>query len=164
MSALSLKWTTDKADLDAAGAFLARVIAGDTAYISHGEIQTALSLDGKTWAPDLNERFAEDMRDLGNGRSVALAHRDGVLIGAAIVLWVTDEPDAPHGILEDIAIAADARGSGAGQALVDLIEAEAKARGMKWMFLESGLRNERAHHFFERSGYAVVSKVFAKRL
>ena len=79
------------------------------------------------------------------------------------MLWETEEPEAPHAILEDIAIEPVARGSGAGKALVDFIETEAKSRGMKWVFLESGLRNAGAHHFFERAGYEPISKVFAKR-
>jgi GNAT superfamily N-acetyltransferase len=157
-------WTADNAELQAVGQFLARVIAQDTAYISHGEIQSALSPDGKNWAPDLSQRFAGDMRQLGPNRSVAAMREDKALIGAAIVLWQTEEPDAAHGILEDIAIEPDARAAGAGQALVDFIEAEAKTRGMKWLFLESGLRNAGAHRFFERAGYEPVSKVFAKRL
>ena len=141
-------WTADDAELQVVGQFLARVIAQDTAYISHGEIQTALSPDGKTWRPDLAQRFAEDMRELGPNRSVAVMREDKALVGAAIVLWETDEPEAPHAILEDIAVEPVARGGGAGQALVDFIETEAKSRGMKWMFLESGLGNAGAHNFF----------------
>lgn len=159
-----IAWTADDAELQAVGQFLARVIAQDTAYISHGEIQTALSPDGRIWRPDLAQRFGDDMRQLGPNRSVAVMRDDKVLIGAAIVLWETDEPEAPHAILEDIAIEPVARGHGAGQALVNFIESQAKARGMKWVFLESGLSNAGAHHFFERAGYAPVSKVFAKRL
>jgi GNAT superfamily N-acetyltransferase len=157
-------WTADDAELQAVGQFLARVVSQDTAYISHGEIQTALSPDGKHWRPDLAQRFAQDMRQLGPNRSVAVMRENGALIGAAIVLWETEEPDALHAILEDVAIEPTARGAGAGQALVDFIEAEAKSRGMKWVFLESGLSNAGAHRFFERHGYVPVSSVFAKRL
>lgn len=164
MTSRVIAWTADDAGLQAVGQFLARVIAQDTAYISHGEIQTALSPDGKAWAPDLAHRFAQDMRDLGPNRSVAVIRDGKKLIGAAIVLWETEQPDAPHAILEDIAIEPAARSAGAGQALIDFIEAEAKSRGMKWVFLESGLRNAGAHHFFERTGYEPISKVFAKRL
>lgn len=164
MTNRTIAWTADDAELQAVGQCLARAISQDAAYISHGEIQTALSPDGRAWRPDLAQRFAEDMRQLGPNRSVAVMREDKVLVGAAIVLWETKEPDALHAILEDIAIEPAARGAGAGQALVDFIEAEAKARGMKWIFLESGLRNAGAHHFFERLGYEPVSKVFAKRL
>ncbi len=159
-----IAWTADDAERHAVGQFMARVIAQDAAYISHGEIQTALSPDGKTWAPDLARRFGEDMRQLGPNRSVAIMRDGGRLVGAAIVLWETGALEAPHAILEDIAVEPAARGAGAGEALVHFIEAEAKGRGMKWVFLESGLRNAGAHRFFERHGYEPVSSVFAKRL
>lgn len=160
----SITWTSDAADLQAVAAFFARVISQDAAYISHGEIQTALSLDGQTWRPDLAERFAADMAELGPHRSVAVARDGAQLIGAAIVLWQIEAPEAPYAVLEDIAIDPAARSAGAGQAMVRFIETEASARGMKWLFLESGLNNDGAHRFFERAGYAPVSKVFAKRL
>lgn len=164
MTDWTLSWTADDADLQAVGQFLAGVISRDPAYISHGEIQTGLSPDGKTWAPDLARQFADDMRQLGSNRGVAVIRDHDDLVGAAIVLWETEEPDAPYAILEDLAITPAARGAGAGESLVRFVEAEAKGRGMKWLFLESGLNNDRAHRFFERAGYRPVSKVFAKQL
>jgi GNAT superfamily N-acetyltransferase len=162
--AWTMSWAAGEADILEAGRFLARVIGQDAAYISHGEIQSALSFDGKSWRPDLEHRFAADMRALGPNRSVAILKNSGGLIGAAIVFWDASDPEAPHAILEDVAIEPAARGAGAGQAIVQFIEAEAKARGMKWLFLESGLNNANAHRFFERAGYEPVSKVFAKQL
>lgn len=164
MTTWTISWTSDDAELQRAGELLARIVGQDTAYISHGEIQTALSPDGQNWVPDLARRFAEDMRQRQPDRSVATIRSGGELIGAAIVHWRTAEHEAPHAILADVAIEPASRSAGAGQAMMRFIEAEAKSRGMKWLFLESGLRNDRAHAFFERSGYTPVSKVFAKQL
>lgn len=164
MIALTITWTTDEAERQEAAAFFARVVSQDASYISHGEIQTALSLDGKTWRPDLDARYRADLSALDATRSLAIARDGAELIGAAIVLWETENPEAPYAVLEDIAVEPAARGAGAGQAMVRFIESEAKARGAKWLFLESGLDNHGAHRFFEGAGYAPISKVFAKRL
>jgi ribosomal protein S18 acetylase RimI-like enzyme len=56
------------------------------------------------------------------------------------------------------------RSSGLGAVLMTAIEAEARARRMKWIFLESGMNNRRAHHFFERNGFSQISCVFVKPL
>lgn len=101
----------------------------------------------------------------GNSRASLAEARDegGALVGAAIALWEADAP-APHVVIADLVVDPSARGGGAGRALVAFVEAEARARGIGWAFLESGLGNARAHAFFEREGFRVVSKVFAKPL
>ena len=73
-----------------------------------------------------------------------------------------DEPEARYAGLEDIAVPRGAPAP-AGPSCVSS-KPEARKRGMKWMFPESGLRNEMAHRFFEARGYEPVSKVFAQRL
>lgn len=163
--AAQITWAQSSAERQEAAAFFARVVALDPAYISHGEIQTALSFDGKTWAPDLAQRFADDLAAADPSWSLAIARTPaGALIGAAIVLWETEEPEAPYATLADIAIDPDQRSGGVGLAMATFIEAEAKARGMRWMFLESGKNNHRAHSFFERFGFAPISTVFVKKL
>lgn len=161
----TLGWTAAPKDLEEIARFFARVIAQDPAYISHGEIQTGLSLDGARWRPDLEQRFIEDMKGIDVTRSVAFAREGaGALIGAAVVHWSLDDPEAPFATLEDLAVEPARRSHGVGEMLVKLIEAEAIARGAKWVFLESGRHNHRAHAFFERAGFAPVSHVFAKKL
>ena len=51
----SCSGAANKAEWAEAAQFFARVIAAGTSYISHGEMQTGLSLDGKTWAPGLEQ-------------------------------------------------------------------------------------------------------------
>lgn len=158
-------WERSPEARDDAARFFARVIAADPSYISHGEIQTALSLDGVTWAPDLEARFLADLRDIDDAHELALA-RDagGQIVGAAIAVWSLEQPEAPFVTLADVAVDETARGSGVGRALVAFILAEAEKRGAKWAFLESGKHNHQAHTFFERAGFAPISTVFVKRL
>lgn len=150
-------------ELPAIAAFFSRIVALDDSYVSHGEIQTGLSLDGETWALDLDRRMAEDLADLGDERSVAVAHDGDTLVGAAIILWEVT-PRVSFMVIEDLAVEPARRSDGVGAGIMQFAECEGVARGMGWAFLESGLGNEGAHRFFEKHGFHAMSKVFSKRL
>jgi ribosomal protein S18 acetylase RimI-like enzyme len=150
-------------ELPSIAAFFSRIVALDASYVSHGEIQTGLSLDGKTWVADLDVRMAEDLAALGDERSIAVAIGPDGLAGAAIILWEIT-PRTSFMVIEDLAVDPARRSDGVGANLVRFAEAESVAKGMKWAFLESGLHNDGAHRFFERHGFQAMSKVFSKRL
>lgn len=164
---LTIAHVTGEAALGDVGRWIGARVSLDAAYISHGEIQQALSPDGKVWAADIVALLEHEARRsaASEGRVEVLEARDGAgaRVGAATIVWELDEP-TPHVILADLIVDPAARSLGVGKAIVAFVEAEAKARGVGWAFLESGLANHRAHDFFEREGFAVVSKVFAKRL
>src|SRR3546814_13982347 len=83
-----LLWDRSPATAEAVARFFARTIGGDARYISHGEIQGGLSDDGVTWCSDLEGRFVEDLRDLGDETGLLAARAtDGRLVGAATVEW-----------------------------------------------------------------------------
>lgn len=156
-------WATSKAEWAEAATFFARVISKDDAYISHGEIQTGLSLDGRTWAPDLEQRFLAELGDLDDTRSlVLLRNAEGEIIAAANVTWSFETADAPFATLQDLAVAPALRANGIGARLMRAVEQEAARRDAKWIFLESGKNNQRGHAFFERHGYSEISRVFIK--
>ncbi len=143
--------------------FISSEIIADPAYISHGEVQSGLSPDGRHWHDNLPARMREDLLDIGPDRDVIYARQDGQIAGAAIILWV-ETPRTRFAVIEDMAVARPLRSTGLGGTLLDTIEDAARARGMKWLFLESGLQNEGAHKFFERGGFKIISKVFSKPL
>ncbi len=153
--------------LEDVGRWIGERVSLDTSYISHGEIQQALSPDGKIWAPDIIALLAREARASAEseGRVEVLEARDtdGIRVGASTIIWELEEP-APHLVIADLVVDPNARSGGIGKALVAFAVAEAKRRGIAWAFLESGLNNHRAHDFFAREGFEVVSKVFAKRL
>lgn len=125
-----------------------------------------MSPDGKRWAANIVDLIERECATIGSSEyaSLAEAHDEsGARVGAVIALWETEEP-TPHVVIADLVTDPNARSGGVGKALVDFVLAEAKKRGIGWAFLESGLNNHRAHDFFEREGFEVVSKVFAKRL
>lgn len=152
------------AEAQEAAAFAARVIGADARYISHGEIQTGLSLDGKRWAPNIAELYAEDFADLGDERELIVTRdEDGTMIGMAIIAW-EHSARRRFAVLEDMAVDPALRSQGIGLQLLRTVEARVAGRGIDWLFLESGLQNHGAHRFFERNGFETVSHVFAKRL
>lgn len=139
------------------------MIGGDTAYISHGELQTGLAEDPATWAPDLADLYAQDFAKLGDERDLLIARESADIVGIAIVAWETSARRR-FAVLEDMAVDPERRSAGVGQAMLREIERVVAARGIDWIFLESGLRNTRAHRFFEREGFDKLSEVFGKRL
>lgn len=140
------------------------MIGGDVRYISHGEIQTGLSPDGKSWDPDLTRLYEEDFADLGDERDLLVARdQAGNVVGIAIIAW-EETPRRRFAVLEDMAVDPALRSRGLGRTLIDAVQKRVEDRGIEWLFLESGLGNEGAHRFFEREGFHTVSHVFAKRM
>jgi ribosomal protein S18 acetylase RimI-like enzyme len=159
-----IAWAANKQEWAEAARFFVRVIAPDPDYISHGEIQGGLSLDGKTWAPDLERRFLDELGELDDARAVAIVREaDGAIVAAAYVTWSFEVLDAPFATLQDLAVEPALRSAGLGAKVLAFVEDEVRRRGAKWLFLESGKNNRRAHAFFERYGFGEVSHVFAKR-
>lgn len=164
LGTLSIAWAQTAADRAEAGRFLARAIGGDTRYISHGEIQGGLSPDGLQWAPNLEALIVEDLAAGGAERSVLIARGQAdEVVAAAILFWET-AARTRFAVLEDMSVAPTARSSGIGAAMIAELEAEARRRDMRWLFLESGRDNLRAHGFFQRHGFSEISHVFAKPL
>lgn len=159
--AIVYRWNEPSDRADAAD-FAGRVIGSDTAYISHGEIQAGLSEDAHNWSPDLAGLYAEDFADLGARDMLVARDANGKVVGLLIVAW-EETPRRKFAVLEDVVVDPAMRGNGIGGEMVDRAHRRIAERGVDWTFLESGLRNEAAHRFFEERGYAVVSHVFARR-
>jgi GNAT superfamily N-acetyltransferase len=118
------------------------------------------------WSPNLASVFEREIAtrvERGRGRiaqndsshPVLVAEQDGRLLGLALVSFFPAAP-VPYGILEDIVVDDRDRNSGLGKRILDWITEEAKMIGCVRLFLESGLGNEAAHHFFEREGFKTV--------
>ena len=160
---ITLSWVEGDAARAEVGAWIGARIALDGAYISHGEVQAGLSRDGRTWIEGLAQVISgHAVADSETAIACARA-QDETLLAAAIVRFSLAGP-APFAVTEDLVVEPGLRNTGIGGALMTFIETEAHRRGAAWAFLESGLRNERAHDFFQERGYEPISKVFAKRL
>lgn len=161
-SALSYRWNEPQ-DIAPAAAFASATIAQAPEYISHGEIQTGLSQNGNSWAPNLAELYAEDFAD-PEGRDL-LVGRDGEgRVRAILIIGWEQSKRLGYAVIEDMAVDPALRSCGVGGELLGLAEQRIRERDLRWVFLESGLGNERAHAFFERAGFRMTSHVFARHL
>jgi GNAT superfamily N-acetyltransferase len=159
---LNLRWNGD-GDAALAAAFAGDIISRDTAYISHGEIQTGLSPDGKAWVPNLGEIYADDFSDL-DGRDLLVVRDDqGVIVAVAVLAW-EESRRRRYAVLEDMAVDPARRSDGIGAQVLEAVASRVADQGVEWLFLESGLRNRRAHAFFERHGFHEISHVFGRRI
>ena len=131
-------------------------------YISHSEIQTGRADKPGRWAHDLTETLESEMierlAEPNGSLKLIQARSDGRLFGLAYVTFVR-AARTPFLILEDIVVDRGHRGSGIGQGIVDWLRVAAGSEGIQRFFLESGLDNHKAHHFFEKNGFDQVSIV-----
>jgi GNAT superfamily N-acetyltransferase len=70
----------------------------------------------------------------------------------------------PEAWVPDLIVAEEARGRGAGLALLEEAERRARARGCHRLTLESGREREAAHRLYLRFGLEDAGKFFQKRL
>jgi len=165
---MKIDWCCDGAQAESlADFFLANV---DTAYISHGELQTGRADDFDHWSPrarqvlnDELSRFLRTPLDAPAGGRVVVATMADTVVGL-LLLELHLSALQPYAILHDLVVARSVRGQGVGTAILAWIENELKARGILRLFLESGIHNERAHEFFRRAGFATCSIVMSKKL
>lgn len=161
---IQFSWEKTSDIARSAAAFAGRVIGSDSRYISHGEIQTGLSDDGKQWVETLPALLAADFETLGDDRDLLTASLpDGTILGVLILAW-EESSRRRFAVLEDMAVEPRARSAGVGLRMLAEAEKRVTDRGVEWLFLESGLENHGAHRFFERNGFSVLSHVFGKKL
>jgi GNAT superfamily N-acetyltransferase len=72
------------------------------------------------------------------------------------------EYERPAAKLAALVVDATHRGEGVGRALVEAMEAEARARRCELLFLTTAARREDAHEFYRRVGLEETGKRFAK--
>jgi len=142
-------------------AFFARNVGPD--YISHAELQGGRALSPTEWRPNLVEVLRAEVDARLAGGTIAMAEAEGMLLALAFVTFADSAP-VPYAVVEDLIVAPETRGRGVGQTMLDWLAAEARCRGIRRLFLESGVDNERAHGFFERQGFRRTSVVMMREL
>lgn len=131
-------------------------------YISHGEILSGRSPDGRRWSDDLGACLARDFAAcIASGGFVLEARSGDERLGVCAVFMDRSETRTVATI-EDVVVGEGGRGHGTGTALMAAAEARCLEAGADHIMLESGLANDRAHAFFKRRGYRPMSKVFLK--
>jgi GNAT superfamily N-acetyltransferase len=157
----------ERAELDALARWAAQQLKRLDTYISHGEVTSGRSPDGVHWAEDLAGVLAGDFAACLDSGGCVLVASAGAGAGAAVeglcAIHLEEAAGGRIATIEDLLVADTRRGDGLGAALLAAAEAECARMGAQHILLESGIGNAGAHRFFERQGYAVVSKVFMKR-
>ncbi len=100
----------------------------------------------------------------GGGPGLLLAARDagsGALLGHATLFWAESGVEAQTVVLlNDLFVSADARGKGAGRALIEETLAIARARGTRIVRWQTALDNRTAQGLYERIEGARRSALF----
>ena len=141
-------------------------------YISHSELQGNRADAPGRWRGDLAQSLQDQVRAVhaqaaGPTASVliAKASSDGDLAGVAFVSIDQERAaSTPFACLDDLIVDPRYRGAGVGQGLVDWVSDALRERGVRRLFLESGIGNEVAHAFFVKRGFVPVSLVMLKEL
>jgi GNAT superfamily N-acetyltransferase len=99
------------------------------------------------------------------GDRVVVAESGDEVVGLAH-LQVTPaiEHDRPVAKIGALIVAEAHRGEGVGRALVEALDAEARARGCALLFLTTSARRTDAHEFYKRVGLEETGKRFTKLL
>jgi ribosomal protein S18 acetylase RimI-like enzyme len=162
-----VRWASGATEVMQLGALFARIAVTLPEYISHGEVQCGLSGDGVAWSANAPESITADFEHIGQGgRSTRVAGAwlaDKTPVAVAVVDLI-ERDKVRYAVLCDMVVEEGRRRTGVGERMVRFIEAEMRMQKVDWIFLESGMRNERAHRFFEKLNYREMSRVFAKRL
>jgi len=98
--------------------------------------------------------------------AVFVAERDSKVIGVAVAQLMDETSPHCHPMklcrLNSIVVNASARGSGAGRALIETVEAFARRHGVKDLRLSVADFNDSAIALYERMGYRVRAHVMGK--
>jgi GNAT superfamily N-acetyltransferase len=168
---LRLRWCEDSGQSSELASFFAENVT--PAYISHSEMWGPRALGPDHWRDGLPEilrmeiepRLSEthtQIRSL-DSHPILVAEDDDGLVGISFVTFKGSAP-VPFSIVEDLIVVPSRRSEGVGAAIIDWISHEALRRGIRRMYLESGMHNEEAHRFFERVGFRPCSVVMMRTL
>ena len=151
-------------------------------YISHGEIQMGVGegtyvpsdksgaggfiskpspFAREKWMNYINGKFDTlETSSIFKAAVISSGSLEVEEIAGFCVLEITDDGDAPFGMLCDVLVKEEYRGKGIGTKLIQKSMEWFRSKGIKDIYLESGLGNHAAHAYFERLGFHQVSHIF----
>jgi GNAT superfamily N-acetyltransferase len=99
------------------------------------------------------------------GDRVVVAELDGAAVGLAHLQVVPAiEHERPVARIAALVVDAQHRGRGIGRALVEELEAEARARGCGLLFLTTSELRDDAHAFYEQLGFVQSGRRYGRTL
>jgi len=132
-------------------------------YISHGEVLCGRATHNLKWADNIMTQMKREFMYYISSRNCDVLEIlfSGELTGFAIIEY---NKKVKAAVLSDIMIKKDYQGKGIGKEALQKIEEYLKNKHIGILLLESGIKNEKAHYFFEKSGYKKISVEFFKKL
>lgn len=118
--------------------------------LSPAEWEHAYAVMSQLRSLDKAEFLERTRRQSYSGYELVAAFRDGKIIGVLGMRPVHTLARGPHLHIDDLVVDANVRGSGAGRALMEYAEIDARARGMTSIFLDA---RPDAVPFYERENY-----------
>jgi GNAT superfamily N-acetyltransferase len=122
------------------------------------------ALLGDLGYPVAADRLAARLAQLPASTTLLVADDGGVVGMAALDLRVYLEHDEPRGRVIAFVVREDARGRGVGRALMDAVEAEARAAGAPDLHVASGSSRHDAHAAYVALGFEQTGLRFGKAL
>ena len=121
---------------------------------SPADIQLCLRLRWTVFVEEQGVRPSLEVDEHDRGGAVhALVSIDGVPCGAG--RFIFEQPGVAK--IQRMAVIDDARGRGAGRALLDFLEGEARRRGARSFTLWA---QTQAKQFYEKAGYSALGPIF----
>lgn len=115
--------------------------------------------------PHLPANYAEKMgRVIAGGARMALATRNGAVLGVAVYRCQENTADGVKLYIDDLVADEEHRSAGVGHALLKHVAGVARRRGCDCIGLDSGTHRTRAHRFYFREGFVITSFNFKKIL
>jgi GNAT superfamily N-acetyltransferase len=131
----------------ATGLRIRRATTGDSAHAA-AVVKAVYDEYGFTWDED---GYHSDLRDVESAYAAFfVAELDGRVVGTAGL--------SEHGSLERLYVLPDARGAGAGSALLAAVADESRRRGHATLEIWSDKRFEDAHRLYLRTGARIVGE------
>jgi GNAT superfamily N-acetyltransferase len=121
---------------------------------------------GELGYPTTMEAVTSRLERLGIvGDRIVIADGGEEVVGLAhLQVTPTIEHDRPAAKIGALIVSEAHRGEGIGRALVEALDAEARARGCALLFLTTSARRTDAHEFYKRVGLEETGKRFTKTL
>lgn len=147
-----------------------RHITDHNEYISHGEIQMGVGVgeiyDGVLRAvpsPDARKKWLKYINGNIMDPDSAVVYKavldSGDIAGFCVAEIMEDGAD-PFGMICDVLVSETFRRGGLGSDLLNNALAWLRSKGIKDIYLESGLDNESAHEYFRNRGFVKVSEIY----
>lgn len=169
-NSILFSWCADTSKTDELTEFFYQNLLSDTDYISHSEIQEGRALSANEWSPKLKSILNKSVlnhlagqNDDGSRGALAFAQLHGKIVGILQISYC-ESPHMQYAVLEDLIVCRSTRSKGFGSMFVRWLYEQLKKQCIEFIFLESGIRNARAHAFFKAVDYTVVSQVMVSKI